>query len=83
MFLKKYFITENGKGISFDVPMIANRREGASEKRTFHEKFILKLREYRGRGKYYPVLTDVNAEKNILQRHGFMIDIVFVDDFEF
>lgn len=38
---------EDGEKISFDVPMIANSREDAPEKRTFHEKFILKSREYK------------------------------------
>lgn len=36
-----YFTTEDGEKISFDVPMIANSREDAPEKRTFHEKFTL------------------------------------------
>lgn len=41
-----YFTMEDGEKISFDVPMIANSREDAPEKRTFHEKFILKSRGF-------------------------------------
>ena len=80
-----YFTTEDGEKISFDVPMIANSREDASEKRTFHGKFTLKSREYeyKCRDKYYLVLADANDEKNILQQYEFMIDIAFVDDFGF
>ena len=78
-----YFTTEDGEKISFDVPMIANSREDAPEKRTFHEKFTLKSREYKYGDKYYLVLADANDEKNILQQYEFMIDIAFVDDFGF
>lgn len=66
-----------------NVPMIANSREDAPEKRTFHEKFTLKSREYKYGDKYYLVLADANDEKNILQQYEFMIDIAFVDDFGF
>ena len=65
------------------VPIIANSREDAPEKRTFHEKFTLKSREYKYGDKYYLVLADANDEKNILQQYEFMIDIAFVDDFGF
>ena len=78
-----YFTTEDGEKISFDVPMIANSREDTPEKRTFHEKFTLKSREYKYGDKYYLVLADANDEKNILQQYEFMIDIAFVDDFGF
>lgn len=81
--LVAYFTTEAGEKISFDVPIVANRREDAPEKRTFHEKFTLKSREYKYGDKYYLVLADANDEKNILQQYEFMIDIAFVDDFGF
>ncbi len=81
--LVAYFTTEEGEKISFDVPIVANSREDAPEKRTFHEKFTLKSREYKYGDKYYLVLADVNDEKNILQQYEFMIDIAFVDDFGF
>lgn len=81
--LVAYFTTEDGEKISFDVPIVANSREDAPEKRTFHEKFTLKSREYKYGDKYYLVLTDANDEKNILQQYEFMIDIAFVDDFGF
>lgn len=78
-----YFATEDGEKISFDVPIVANSREDASEKRTFHEKLTLKTREYKYGDKYYLVLADANDKKNILQQYEFMIDIAFVDDFGF
>ena len=81
--LVAYFTTEDGEKISFDVPIIANSREDAPEKRTFHEKFTLKSREYKYGDKYYMVLADANDEKNILQKYEFMIDIAFADDFGF
>ena len=81
--LVAYFTTEDGEKISFDVPIVANSREDVPEKRTFHEKFTLKSREYKYGDKYYLVLADANDEKNILQQYEFMIDIAFVDDFGF
>ena len=81
--LVAYFTSEGGEKISFDVPIVANSREDAPEKRTFHEKFTLKSREYKYGDKYYLVLADANDEKNILQKYEFMIDIAFVDDFGF
>lgn len=81
--LVAYFTTEDGEKISFDVPIVANSREDAPEKRTFHEKFTLKSREYKYGDKYYLVLADANDEKNVLQQYEFMIDIAFVDDFGF
>ncbi len=81
--LVAYFTTEEGEKISFDVPIVANSREDAPEKRTFHEKFTLKSREYKHGDKYYLVLADANDEKNVLQQYEFMIDIAFVDDFGF
>ena len=81
--LVAYFTTEAGEKISFDVPILANSREEAPEKRTFHEKFTLKSREYKSGDKYYLVLADASDERNILQQYEFMIDIAFVDDFGF
>lgn len=78
-----YFTTELGEHISFDVPIIANSRDDAPEKRTFHEKFTLKSRKYQRGDKYYLRLVDANDDKNILQQYEFMIDIAFVDDFGF
>lgn len=78
-----YFATESGEKISFDVPLVANSREDAPEKRTFHEKFTLKSREYKYGDKYYLHLVDANDDKNILHSYEFIIDIAFVDDFGF
>lgn len=78
-----YFATEDGKQISFDVPIVANSRDDAPEKRTFHEKFTFKTRKYQRGDKYYMNLVDANDEKNILQQYEFMIGIAFLDDFGF
>lgn len=78
-----YFATEFGEKISFDVPLVANSREDAPEKRAYHEKFTLKSREYKYGDKYYLHLVDANDDKNILHSYKFMIDIAFVDDFGF
>lgn len=61
-----YFDTEDGEKISYDVSMIANSREEAPKKRTFHKKFTLRSREYKYGDKYYLVFVDANDEKNIL-----------------
>ena len=78
-----FFTTEYGEKISYDVPIVADCKEDEPEKRTFHEKFTLKSREYKNGDIYYLVLADANDEKNVLQRYEFMIDIAFVDDFGF
>ena len=78
-----YFATESGEKISFDVPIVANSKSDAPDKRTFHEKFTLKSREYKRGDKYFMHIADANDEKNILHSYEFMIDIAFVDDFGF
>ena len=80
--LVAYFTTEDGEKISFDVPIIANSQEDAPEKRTFHEKFTLKSREYKYGDKYYLVLADANDEKNIFynSHFAFLVERVFTGD---
>ena len=78
-----YFATEDGEKISFDVPIVANVKEDAPDKRTFHEKFTLKTREYKRENKYYMHIADAEDEKNILHSYEFTIDIAFVEDFGF
>lgn len=78
-----FFTDGVGEKISFDVPIMANSREDAPEKRIFHEKFTLKSREYKYGEKYYLNLAEAGNEKNVLHSYEFMIDIAFVDDFGF
>jgi len=78
-----YFASGSGEKISFDVPIVANIKSDALDKRTFREKFTLKSREYKRSDKYYMHIVDANDEKNILHSYEFMIDIAFVDDFGF
>lgn len=81
--IKAYFIDDNGKKISYEVPIIANIKNVSAEKRVFHEKFIFKNRAYNRNEKYYLVLVDANDERIEIARHEFMIDIAFADDFGF
>lgn len=78
-----FFEDANGNQISYDVPIIANSREEAPDKRSFHEKFTLKSREYKYGDKYYLKIVDEQDRKNVLQSYEFLIDIAFVDDFGF
>ena len=78
-----FFEDAQGNQISYDVPIIANSRDEAPDKRTFHEKFTLKSREYKYGDKYYLKIVDEQDRKNVLQSYEFLIDIAFVDDFEF
>ena len=78
-----YFATEDGEKISFDVPLVANIKDDSPEKRSFHEKFTLKSRDYKPSDKYYMHIVDANDEKNVLHSYEFMIDIAFVEDFGF
>ena len=59
----RYFTAGSGQKILFEVFAIANSREDAPEKRTFHEKYTLKAREYGYDDKYYLVLADTKNEK--------------------
>lgn len=81
--LVAYFATENGEKISFDVPIVANIKSEVPDKRSLHEKFTLKSREYRRGDKYYMHIADANDERKILHSYEFIIDIAFVDDFGF
>lgn len=78
-----YFVTEDDEKISFDVPMMANSKESAAEKRVFHEKFTFKSRNYLTSEKYYLVIADAKDENNMLSRYEFDIDIAFANDFGF
>ncbi|WP_026519392.1 BREX-1 system phosphatase PglZ type A [Butyrivibrio sp. FCS006] len=78
-----FFATEEGEKISFDVPLVANIKDDAPDKRTFHEKFTLKSREYKREDKYYMHIADAEDEKNILHSYEFMIDIALAEDFGF
>lgn len=78
-----FFASEDGEKISFDVPMMANSKDLAAQKRVFHEKFTFKSRSYLSNETYYLVIADAEDEKNILNRYEFKIDIAFANDFGF
>ena len=73
--LVAFFIDENGKKISFEVPIIANIREKDASKRLITEKFTLRSGRYRAGQDYYLVLADMDDESNIHQKYKFTIDI--------
>ena len=73
--LVAFFIDENGKKISFEVPIIANIREKDASKRLITEKFTLRSGRYRAGQEYYLVLADMDDESNIHQKYKFTIDI--------
>lgn len=81
--IKAYFVNENGDKISYEVPIIANKKNTSPENRTFHEKFTFKNRTYNKNEKYYLVLVDANDERIEIVRHEFMIDIAFANDYGF
>lgn len=81
--IKAYFVDEKGEKISYEVPIIANKKNTSPQNRTFHEKFTFKNRTYNRNEKYYLVLTDANDERIEIARHEFMIDIAFANDFGF
>jgi len=81
--IKSFFVDENGDKISYEVPIIANKKNTAPENRIFHEKFTFKNRTYNKNEKYYLVLVDVNDERIEISRHEFMIDIAFANDYGF
>lgn len=81
--IKAYFVNENGEKISYEVPIIANKKNAAPENRTFHEKFTFKNRTYNKNEKYYLILVDASDERIEISRHEFMIDIAFANDYGF
>ena len=81
--IKAFFVDENGDKISYEVPIIANKKNIAPENRIFHEKFTFKNRIYNKNEKYYLVVVDVKDERIEIIRHEFMIDIAFANDYGF
>ncbi len=77
-----YFETESGERITDEQLIIADKKNAAPEKRQFHEKFTFKNRKYQKNDKYYLVMMDMESCVEA-QRHEFMIDIAFADDYGF
>lgn len=78
-----FFVSNDDEKISFDVPMMANSKDIAAQKRVFHEKFTFKSRSYLSNETYYLVIADAEDEKNVINKYEFKIDIAFADDFGF
>ena len=71
-----FFTDEEGRKISFDVPIIAKERSTDAKDRLIVEKFTLKSGNY-VRGKdYYLVLAEMDDEEKVYKKYKFEIDIV-------
>ena len=80
---KLYFTDENGKKISDEQRIIADKTNENGAERTFRCQFNLKSMKYSNTATYYLVIAD---EKGLQmpQREPFQIDIAFaVDEFNF
>jgi uncharacterized protein (TIGR02687 family) len=79
---KLYFEDEEGKKISNEVIIHANRNVVSAKDREFREKFTLRNKKYSKSKKYYLVMK--NMENNVeINRYEFIIDIAISDDFMF
>ena len=77
-----YFEAENGERISGEEIIVADKKNVTAEKRQFHEKFTFKNRKYSKSDKYYLVMMDLDSGIEV-ERHEFMFDIAFANDFGF
>ena len=80
--LSVYFEAENGERISGEEIIVADKKNVTAEKRQFHEKFTFKNRKYSKSDKYYLVMMDLDSGIEV-ERHEFMFDIAFANDFGF
>lgn len=80
--LSVYFETEAGERITDEQLIVADKKNATPEKRQFHEKFTFKNRKYPKNEKYYLVMMDTETAVEV-ERHEFMLDIAFADDFGF
>lgn len=80
--LSVYFETKTGERITGEQLIIADKKNTAPENRQFHEKFTFKNRKYSKSENYYLVMLDVESGVE-LERHEFILDIAFSDDFGF
>ena len=80
--LSVYFEAENGERISGEQIIVADKKNVPAEKRQFHEKFTFKNRKYSKSEKYYLVMMDMDSGVEV-ERHEFIFDIAFANDFGF
>lgn len=76
------FEDEDGKRISNEVIIYADKNSQYAEDREFKEKFTLYRRQYSKSKNYYLIIKD-NQEDIEVARYDFIIDIAFQDDFDF
>lgn len=70
-----YFMTNDEKKISYDVPIRAVSKDKDASKRVTTEKFTLKSGSYKPQDTYYLVIEDED-EDSMLQQYEFTIDVV-------
>ena len=80
--LSVYFEAENGERISGEQIILADKKNEPPEKRQFHEKFTFKNRKYLKSEKYFLVMMDIDSGVEV-DRHEFILDIAFANDFGF
>lgn len=76
------FEDEDGKRISNEVIIYADKNSQYAEDREFKEKFTLYRRQYSKSKNYYLIIKD-NQDDIEVARYDFIIDIAFQDDFDF
>lgn len=80
--LRVYFESKSGERISGEELIVADRKNTSPEKRQFREKFTFKNRKYSKDETYYLVMMDAESGVEV-ERHEFILDIAFADDFGF
>ena len=82
--LKIYFTDFDGKRVSNEVMIIADRNSETPIDRNFREKFVLKDLRYQKEETYYLVLEDDDEKINpIINKVVFYIDLAIINDFGF
>ncbi|WP_347297574.1 BREX-1 system phosphatase PglZ type A [Dolosigranulum savutiense] len=77
-----YFISEDNEKISNENIVIADKKDTETVKRMFRLRFSFKNKQYNESQKYYLVVYDDMNNLEVL-RHEIIIDIAFVDSFDF
>ena len=77
-----YMADESGRAVSDKKTVIADKTSSNGADRVFRTRFTLKSVEFRKTDTYYLTITEKETA-NVTDRIEFMIDIAFVNDFDF
>lgn len=77
-----YMADESGRAVSDKKTIIADKTSSNGADRVFRTRFTLKSVEFRKTDTYYLTITEKETA-NVTDRIEFMIDIAFVNDFDF